>query len=61
MLDAEHLLAALLEDPEGIPAVTLRQLGADPLRLAVELAAGAVPPRPDRRAASSRSIRARAR
>ena len=30
VLDAEHLLAALLEDPEGIPAVTLRQLGADP-------------------------------
>ena len=26
---SEHLLAALLEDPEGIPAVTLRRLGAD--------------------------------
>ena len=24
VLDAEHILAALLEDPEGIPAVTLR-------------------------------------
>ena len=30
ILDAEHILAALLQDPEGIPAVTLRQLGADP-------------------------------
>ena len=26
LLDAEHILAALLEDPEGIPAVTLRRL-----------------------------------
>ena len=39
MLDAEHILAALLEDPEGIPAVTLRQLGADPRQVALELAA----------------------
>ena len=39
VLDAEHILAALLEDPEGIPAVTLRQLGADPARVAVELGA----------------------
>ncbi len=40
ILDAEHILAALLEDAEGIPAMTLRQLGADPARLSVELAAG---------------------
>ena len=39
VLDAEHILAALLDDNEGIPAVTLRQLGADPAKLAVELAA----------------------
>ena len=39
VLDVEHILAALLEDPEGIPAVTLRQLGADPARVAVELGA----------------------
>ncbi len=26
VLDAEHILAALLEDPEGIPAATLRAL-----------------------------------
>jgi ATP-dependent Clp protease ATP-binding subunit ClpB len=39
ILDAEHLLAALLQDPEGIPVVTLRQLGADPAKLNVELAA----------------------
>ncbi len=38
-LDVEHLLAALLEDPEGIPAVTLRALGADPSAIALELAA----------------------
>ncbi len=39
MLDVEHLLAALLDDPEGIPAMTLRQLGADPAKVAVEVAA----------------------
>ncbi|HSM32504.1 MAG TPA: ATP-dependent chaperone ClpB [Anaerolineae bacterium] len=39
VLDVEHLLAALLEDPEGIPAMTLRQLSADPARLAVEVGA----------------------
>ena len=39
VLDVEHLLAALLEDPEGIPVMTLRQLGADPAAVAVELAA----------------------
>jgi len=30
VLDAEHILAALLEDAEGIPAATIRALGADP-------------------------------
>jgi ATP-dependent Clp protease ATP-binding subunit ClpB len=40
VLDAEHLLAALLQDPEGIPVVTLRALGADPSAIALELAAG---------------------
>ncbi len=39
VLDVEHLLAALLDDPEGIPAMTLRQLGADPAKMAVEVAA----------------------
>src|SRR3977135_3608495 len=39
VLDAEHILAALLEDPEGIPAVTLRRLGADPASIEMELGA----------------------
>ena len=39
VLDAEHLLAALLEDDEGTPAATLRRLGADVGALRVELAA----------------------
>ncbi len=39
ILDAEHILAALLEDPEGVPVATLRQLGADPAQVSVELAA----------------------
>src|SRR3954462_7157818 len=39
VLDVEHILAALLQDPEGVPAVTLHQLGADPGHLTVELAA----------------------
>ena len=30
VLDAEHLLAALLEDETGTPTATLRRLGADP-------------------------------
>jgi ATP-dependent Clp protease ATP-binding subunit ClpB len=38
VLDAEHILAALLEDPEGIPAVTLRKLGA-PASIEMELGA----------------------
>jgi ATP-dependent Clp protease ATP-binding subunit ClpB len=39
VLDAEHILLALLQDPEGVPAMTLRQLGADPGELSIELAA----------------------
>ncbi len=39
VLDVEHLLAALLDDPEGIPVMTLGQLGADPGQVAVEVAA----------------------
>ncbi|MEP7158472.1 MAG: ATP-dependent chaperone ClpB [Chloroflexota bacterium] len=39
VLDAEHVLAALLQDPEGIPVATIRALGADPGQVSVELAA----------------------
>jgi ATP-dependent Clp protease ATP-binding subunit ClpB len=39
ILDAEHVLAALLQDAEGIPAVTLRKLGADPAQVSLELGA----------------------
>jgi len=39
VLDVEHILAALLQDPEGIPAATLTRLGADPAQLNVELSA----------------------
>ncbi len=38
VLDAEHLLAALLEDEAGIPAATLTRLGADPAAVRAELA-----------------------
>ena len=45
VLDAEHLLAALLEDDEGIPAETLRRLGVDlprvPRRAGARPSAGA--------------------
>jgi ATP-dependent Clp protease ATP-binding subunit ClpB len=39
VLDAEHLLAALLQDPEGVPVLTLTRLGADPGSVALELSA----------------------
>ncbi|CAN5690372.1 ATP-dependent chaperone ClpB [soil metagenome] len=39
VLDAEHILAALLDDQEGIPVMTLRQIGVDPAALAVDLGA----------------------
>ena len=32
-IDSVHLLTSLLEDPEGVPAVVLRQLGTDVARL----------------------------
>src|SRR3954451_8574987 len=59
VLDAEHLLAALLEDPEGIPAAILSQLNADPTALAAEL--GAVLSRRARVRGSSLSLDPRAR
>jgi ATP-dependent Clp protease ATP-binding subunit ClpB len=39
VLDAEHILAALLDDPEGVPVMTLRQLGIDPAAVATDLGA----------------------
>ena len=39
ILDAEHLLAALLDDDQGVPATTLRRLGVDVPRLRMDLAA----------------------
>ncbi len=43
VLDAEHILAALLEDPDGTPAQTLRRIGGDDQqtasRVALELGA----------------------
>jgi len=39
VLDAEHLLAALAEDEEGIPAQTLRRMGVDLAAFRGELAA----------------------
>ncbi|CAN5737112.1 ATP-dependent chaperone ClpB [soil metagenome] len=39
ILDAEHVLAALLADEEGIAAMTLRAREADPAQVRVELAA----------------------
>ena len=39
ILDAEHLLAALVEDDDGVPAETLRRLGVDLPAFRAELAA----------------------
>ena len=39
VLDAEHILAALVEPDEGIPAETLRRLGVDLPTFRGELAA----------------------
>ncbi len=39
VLDAEHILAALLEDDDGVPATTLRRVGVDLNDLRGELAA----------------------
>jgi len=59
VLDAEHILVALLEDPEGIPVVTLTKLAADPASLAMEL--GAVLARRARVKGGSLSLDPRAR
>src|SRR5918993_787417 len=59
VLDAEHILAALLQDPDGVPAAVLRQIGADPAQLEVEL--GAVLGRRARIEGGSLSIDPRAR
>src|SRR4051812_15763992 len=59
VLDAEHLLAALIADPEGIPAAVLAQLDADPTALAAELG-GVLAPRARVRG-SSLSLDPRAR
>src|SRR5919107_5543302 len=39
ILDAEHVLAALLADETGIPAATLRRLGVDTAAIQTDLAA----------------------
>ena len=39
VLDAEHLLSALVEDDDGVPAETLRRLGVDLVALRGDLAA----------------------
>ena len=39
VLDAEHILSALLEPDDGIPAETLRRLGVDVPAIRGELAA----------------------
>ena len=39
VLDAEHLLSALIEPDDGVPAETLRRLGVDLPELRGELAA----------------------
>jgi ATP-dependent Clp protease ATP-binding subunit ClpB len=62
VLDVEHILAALLEDPDGIPAVTLRNLAKGPAgltALAAEL--GAALSRRARVRGSSLSLDPRAR
>ena len=59
VFDAEHILAALLQDADGVPAATLRQLGADPAQVGVEL--GAVLGRRARIAGGQMSIDPRAR
>ncbi len=40
ILDAEHLLAALIEPDDGIPAETLRRIGVDLVQLRGDVAAG---------------------
>ena len=57
ILDAEHLLSALVEPDDGIPAETLRRLGVDLPAFRGELAAS-WPSAPASRAARCRSTRA---
>ena len=57
VLDAEHILAALVEPDDGVPAETLRRLGVDLPGFRGELAASS-PSAPGSRAARSRSTRA---
>jgi ATP-dependent Clp protease ATP-binding subunit ClpB len=59
ILDAEHVLAALLADPDGIPALSVRQLAADPAQLELEL--GAILARRAKVKGSSLSLDPRAR
>ncbi len=59
VLDAEHLLAALLEDDHGVPAATLRRLGVDLNAVRGELAA--LLGRRARVAGGSQTLDARAR
>ena len=58
VLDAEHLLAALVEPDDGIPAETLRRLGAD-LRPSAASWRRSSRGAPGSRAARSPSTRAR--
>ena len=51
VLDAEHLLAALVEPDDGVPAETLRRLGVDLPAFRGELAAPCSPAGPASRAA----------
>ena len=44
ILDAEHLLAALVEPDDGVPAETLRRLGVDLPAFRAELAATSTSP-----------------
>ena len=58
ILDAEHILSALLEPDDGIPAETLRRLGVDLPGFRGELAVDPGQARPDPgRLADARSAR----
>src|SRR4029453_17367288 len=59
ILDAEHILAALVEPDDGVPAETLRRLGVDLPGFRGELAAILAKPR--RRQGGSVSLDPRAR
>ena len=59
VLDAEHLLHALVEPDDGVPAETLRRLGVDLPAFRGELAGDPRPSAPGSRAARCRSTRGR--